>query len=397
MSQVIIKPQTHLLFWGVASLLFLGLVWMFNDVLTPFVLGIAIAYLLNPTVNGLVKMKLPRLMAVTIILLSFFIFVLVAVILAAPPLAREAAALADSMPGYVDQLIEYAKPYLTKAQEQFGGNYIESTKTFLQSNSGKIVQITGDLAGGLASGGQAVVGFVATLVLTPLVAFMMMVEWPRIVSWINDLIPRKNEKVIAELLTEMNAKVAGFVRGQITVAFFLGVIYAIALSVAGLNYGFLIGIAAGFLSIIPMVGSTLGLLVSVVVAWFQMGAIEFVGIIAAIFIIGQIIEGNILTPKLVGDSVGLHPLWVLFALMAGANVLGILGMLLAVPVVAVVGVLLSFAIVQYKSSSLYETATPKKEQAAKPAHKKKALKKTAKKPVTKTAQKKKTTKKKTAQ
>ena len=300
MNTIATKPQMHFMFWGGASLLFFSFIWLFNDVLTPFVLGIAIAYLLNPIVNGLVKMKLPRLAAVAIILLSFFLFVLTIVILAAPPLAREAAALAESVPGYVDQLIEYATPYLTKAQEQFGGDYIASTKTFLQSNAGKIVQMTGGLAGGLANGGQAVIGFLTTLVLTPLVAFMLMIEWPHIVKWVNDLIPRKNEKVISGLLTKMNAKVAGFVRGQITVAFFLGVIYAIALSVAGLDYGFLIGIAAGFLSIIPMVGSTLGLLVSVVVAWFQMGTIEFVGIIAAIFVVGQLVEGNILTPKLVG-------------------------------------------------------------------------------------------------
>lgn len=390
MSHTVAKPKMHLMFWGGATLLFLGFIWIFNDVLTPFVLGIAIAYLLNPIVNGLVKVKLPRLVAVSIILLSFFLFVFVVVIFAAPPLAREATALAESIPDYVDQLIEYATPYLTKVQEQFGGDYIVSTKTFLQSNAGKIIQITGGLAGGLANGGQAVVGFLTTLVLTPLVAFMLMIEWPHITKWINDLIPRKNEKVVTNLLTEMNAKVAGFVRGQITVAFFLGVIYAIALSVAGLNYGFLIGIAAGFLSIIPMVGSTLGLLVSVVVAWFQMGTFEFVGVIAAIFVVGQIIEGNILTPKLVGDSVGLHALWVLFALMAGGSVLGILGMLLAVPVAAVVGVLLGFAIAQYKGSSLYAVAPLKKTAVKKTPVKKKAVKKAVKKTA------KKVTKKKTA-
>ncbi|MAZ76078.1 MAG: AI-2E family transporter [Micavibrio sp.] len=386
MNQQMTRPQMHLLFWGATALLFLSFVWIFKGVLTPFVLGIAIAYLLNPVVNALVKIKLPRLIAVSIILLSFFMFVLAVTILAAPPLAREAAALAESIPGYVDQLVEYATPYLTKAQEQFGGDYIEKTKALLQSNAGKIIQITAGLASGLANGGQAVVGFFATLFLTPLVAFMLMIEWPRIVSWVNDLIPRKNEKIVTGLLADMNAKVAGFVRGQITVAFFLGAIYAIALSIAGLNYGFLIGIAAGFLSIIPMVGSTLGLLVSVVVAWFQMGTIEFVGIVAAIFVVGQIVEGNILTPKLVGDSVGLHALWVLFALMAGASVLGILGMLLAVPVAAVIGVLLSFAILQYKNSSLYAVAAPKKMPT-----KKKAIKKVAKKTIKKSI-KKKTTK-----
>jgi len=387
------KPQAHAVFWSVAALLVFGFVWLFKSVLTPFILGLAIAYLLNPVVGFFTKMKMPRMAAVLIILLSFFIFVMAAIVFAAPPLAREASALAESIPGYVDKLLELANPYLVMAQERFGGNYTDNIQGFLKDNVGKIVSVTGGVAGGLASGGQAVVGFFTTLILTPLVAFFMMQEWPRITKWMDDLIPRRHEKTIKSLLGDMNHKVSGFVRGQITVAFFLGVIYAIALTIAGLNYGFLIGIGAGVLSIIPLVGSTVGLLVSVVVAWFQMGEISYVFIIAAIFFVGQIVEGNILTPKLVGDSVGLHPLWVLFALMAGGSLLGITGMLLAVPLAAIVGVLLGFAISEYKQSDIYKHRTPPGEKAvvkksAKKAAKKKAAKKTAKKSVKKAVSKK---------
>lgn len=368
------KTQTHLIFWSASALLFIGFVWLFKGVLTPFVLGIAIAYLLNPVVGALTKLKIPRLAAVIIILLSFLVFVVGVITLAAPPLAREAATLAESFPAYIDRLIELLNPYFIMAQERFGGDYVENIQGFLKDNVGKIVQITGGVAGGLTNGGQAVIGFFTTMLLTPLVAFFMMQEWPNILKWANDLIPRKNEKTIKGLVQQMDFKVAGFVRGQITVAFFLGVIYAIALTIAGLNYGFLIGIGAGFLSIIPLVGSTLGLLVSVVVAWFQMGELSYVAIIAAIFFVGQIVEGNILTPKLVGDSVGLHPLWVLFALLAGGSLFGLVGMLLGVPVAAVIGVLLSFSITEYKNSALY---------ASKPPAKKKAAKKSAKKTTTK--------------
>ena len=166
--------------------------------------------------------------------------------------------------------------------------------------------------------------------------------------------PRHSEGVIMGLLKQIDQKLSGFVRGQITVAVFLGVSYAIALSIAGLKYGILIGLTSGLLSVIPMVGSAIGLVVSVGVAWFQTGEISFVVIIAAIFIVGQLIEGNFLTPKLVGESVGMHPLWVFFALLAGGSLLGILGMFLAVPVAAVVGVLLSFALKKYKSSAYYK-------------------------------------------
>ncbi|NQZ14416.1 MAG: AI-2E family transporter [Alphaproteobacteria bacterium] len=381
----ITKPQAHLMFWGATALLFFGFVWIFKGVLTPFVLGIAIAYLLEPVVGILIKLKLPRIAAVLLILLSFFIFVAGVLAFAGPPLAREAAGLAESIPGYVDQFVEFLTPYLTSAQEKFGGDYVENLKTFLQSNAGKVIQVTGGVASGLASGGQAVVGFLTTVLLTPLVAFFMMQEWPRVTAWINDLIPREKERMIKDLLSQMNAKVSGFVRGQITVAFFLAVINAEAHTIADLNYGFLIGISAGVLSIIPMVGSFFGLFVSLIVAWFQAGELSYVGIIAAIFVAGQIIEGNILSPKIIGDSVGLHPLWIIFALMAGGSLFGILGMLLAVPVAAVIGVLVSFAILQYKASPLYKKSPPK----AKPIKKsvKKKVKKAAKKAVKKSTKK----------
>jgi predicted PurR-regulated permease PerM len=182
-----------------------------------------------------------------------------------------------------------------------------------------------------------------------------------------------------KLLKEIDQKLSGFVRGQISVAVMLGIGYALALSIAGLKYGFLIGLGAGFLSVIPMVGSAVGLVVSVAVAWFQSGDMIFVLIIAGIFIAGQIIEGNFLTPKLVGDSVGLHPLWVFFALLAGGSLLGILGMFLAVPLAAVIGVLLSYAIYRYKQSPYYKDPDiapkinkPKAKAAKKTVKKKKA-------------------------
>lgn len=175
------------------------------------------------------------------------------------------------------------------------------------------------------------------------------------------------------LMKQIDEKLSGFVRGQITVAVVLGVAYAVMLTLAGLKYGFLIGLMSGLLSVIPMVGSAVGLVVSVAVAWFQAGEPTFVLLIAGIFIGGQVIEGNFLTPKLVGDSVGLHPLWVFFALLAGGSLLGILGMFLAVPVAAVIGVLLAFVLQKYKQSAYYQEAVvespPEKKKAAKSSKK----------------------------
>lgn len=364
-------------FWAATFLLLIGFVWLFKSVLTPFVVGFAIAYLLDPIVEKLVKLKIPRIVVTILILLLFLVFVVLTLVLVVPPLVREASALADNIPTYIDNLSQLVTPYLAMIEERLGGDYVQSVQNFLKENVGNIAKISGDIAGTLAQGGQAIANFLTILVLTPLVAFFTLMEWPRITKWIEDLIPRNNAKTIKGLLQEINQKVSGFVRGQITVAFILGVVYAVALSVADLNYGVLIGLMSGFLSIIPLVGSTFGLVASVAVAWFQSGGEwSFVLIIAGIFVAGQIIEGNILTPKLLGDSVGLHPLWILFALMAGGSLFGILGMMLAVPLAAVFGVLFSFAILQYKSSPLYKRP-----------EKKKIVKKTAKKLAKKTKKK----------
>ena len=357
-----IPVKTQMIFWGFASVLLITFIWLFKGVLTPFVLGIAIAYLLNPLVKRFSTRGLKRATVSAIIITLFFLIVTAIIIVVAPIVAKESAELIEALPGYLDNLFKLIQPYIAWVQQSLGDGYMTDAKTFLKDNISKVLSVSGGIAGGIAAGGQAVVGMLTTIVLTPLVAFYMMSEWPAITKWVEDLIPRQNEKMIKDILTQIDKKLSGFVRGQLTVAFFLGIIYAVALTIADLNYGFLIGITAGFLSIIPMVGSTIGLLVSVAVAWFQAGELQYVLVIGAIFVAGQIIEGNILSPKLLGDSVGLHPLWILFALMAGGSLFGILGMLLAVPVAAVIGVLVSFAILQYKNSSLYKKPQKKKEK-----------------------------------
>ncbi len=351
--------------WLIATLIVLGFVWIFKSVLTPFVLGIVIAYLLNPLVKKFSTKGMKRTTSSALILFIFFIISTVVIALVAPILAKESADLIEAMPGYLDAGFKFVQPHTAWLQENLGENYIEDAKVFLKENISKILTVSGGIAGGIAKGGQALVGIATTIILAPLVAFYMMREWPTITKWVEDLIPRQDEKMIKDLLKQIDGKLSGFIRGQLTVAFLLGIIYAVALTVADLNYGFLIGISAGVLSIIPMVGSTLGLLVAVAVAWFQAGDLQYVLIIGTIFVVGQIVEGNILSPKLLGDSVGLHPLWILFALMAGGSLLGILGMLIAVPVAAVIGVLASFAILQYKKSPLYKKPLPKKTKASK--------------------------------
>lgn len=344
------------LFWLLAFAVFIGFVFMFKTILLPFVLGLAVAYLLNPLVHGLGRLKIARAPAALLILLGFFSAVFLFFALLTPVLYRQSLELAADMPGYIDGLWVMVEPLLVQIRDTLGISDGGDIKALLQDHAGTGVDVAKRILKSLAAGGQAVFDVIYVAIFTPIVAYFVMKEWDHITSWVEDLLPRDHKKTINTLLSQIDVKISGFVRGQISVALILGVAYAAALTVAGLKYGFLIGLSAGLLSIIPMVGSTIGLIVSVAVAWFQTGDITFVGIIAAIFFAGQLIEGNILSPKIVGDSVGLHPLWVFFALIAGGALFGILGMLLAVPVAAVAGVLLAFGIAQYKSSALYKGA-----------------------------------------
>ena len=377
--------RNHMLFWSLAFAGFLAFVYVFKAVLLPFVLGMAIAYLLNPIVNALGRAKISRRPAALFILVIFFTVVALAFTLIAPVLYRQGIQFAEDVPGYVDSLLTLVDPYSKQILALLGEENGTDLKALAASHAGTAADIIKHLVNGVAAGSQALFDLVSVFVLTPIVAYFTMKEWVHITNWVEDLLPRENKKTILDLLKQIDQKLSGFVRGQISVAVILAIVYAVALSVAGLKYGFLIGLVSGLLSIIPMVGSAIGLVVSVTVAWFQAYDLIYVAIIGGIFLAGQIIEGNILSPKIVGKSVGMHPLWVFFALLAGGSLFGILGMLLAVPVAAVAGVLLAFAITQYKGSPYYTGMKKPKpvRKKAKPHKKpKKAVKKkTSKKKV----------------
>lgn len=349
-----VSPASLALFWASSLLLLALFLWLFSDVLTPFVLGITIAYLLDPLVLRLEKFHIGRTTAAVLLLVTFFLGVSLLLLLLIPPLYRELSQLVDQAPGYLQALADRLQPYLDSVEQELqGGEFNQRVREAVGSNMGNAINLGSGLLSGLLSGGRAIISFLSLLVVTPLVAFFMMREWQRIMKKVDSLIPRQNYDQIRDLVVRIDRKIAGFVRGQLLVALSLGLIYAVALSLAGLDFSVLIGLGAGLLSVIPLFGSTVGLLASVTVAWFQSSEITYVALIGLIFLIGQLLEGNIITPKLLGGSVGMHPLWILFSIMAGASLFGILGMLIAVPVAAALGVLVSFAIKQYQGSSYY--------------------------------------------
>jgi predicted PurR-regulated permease PerM len=223
----------------------------------------------------------------------------------------------------------------------------------LQLQAGQVLKAGKGLLAGIMAGGMAVASFFAFLFLMPIVAFYMLVDWPKLTRKVTELLPKSRKDQIGDLLGQIDRTLAGFIRGQLTVCVVLGLFYGIGLTLIGLRFGFLIGLTAGFLTIMPYVGSTTGLVLSTAVAWFTTHDWGMVGEALLVFVIGQILEGNFLTPKLVGENVGLHPLWVIFALLAGGAVAGFVGMLVAVPVAAVIGVMVRFFLQEYKKSAYY--------------------------------------------
>lgn len=347
--------KDQILFWIATTAIFLGLVWIFSSILLPFVVGITVAYLLNPLLVRLGDHKVSRGLATVAILLTFLIVVVGLFVGLLPPVYQEVTQLGEAAPAYFDSVWGTIQPYVSAVEETVLDESSDtSLQTVLKDNMSGALSAGSELMTGLVNGGRALVGFTTFIIVSPLVAFFMMIEWESITQWVDDLLPRHSYDKVKTLLSRIDRKIAGFVRGQVLVAFSLGLLYAIALSVAGLEYGFLIGIVSGILSIIPLFGSTVGLLVGILVAWLQSSEPSFVAIVGGIFLAGQFLEGNFITPKLMGDSVGLHPLWILFALMAGGALFGLVGMVLAVPVAATAGVLMSFALEQYKESQYYK-------------------------------------------
>jgi predicted PurR-regulated permease PerM len=290
------------------------------------------------------------LLLVTIVVLAF----LWAILLVAPLVGSQLASFIDNVPGYIEKLQKLLsdRPWV---QEIFGGTF-GSDKSMSDLVSQGIGWISGFLKS-LWSGGRALVSLFSLLVVAPVVGFYFIYDWHRMVARVDGWVPRHQRDTVRQLAREVDAAISGFVRGQTAVCLILGSFYAIALTLAGLNFGLLIGLVSGVITFIPYVGSTTGLVLSLGVAVAQFWP-EWTSIVTVlgIFIVGQFIEGNILSPKLVGQSVGLHPVWVIFALLAFGYLFGFVGLLVAVPLAATIGVLARFGLKRYLASSLYTGA-----------------------------------------
>ncbi len=341
--------QTQMKYWGFATAGFLVLMWFLGDVILPFVLGGAIAYFLDPLADRLERLGTSRAVAVAIITLVALLIFVVMALMVIPTLINQTVNLVNLAP----QLFSDLQTFLTDRFPEI----VDESSTLRKSliSVGETIQSKGgQLLESVLSSAASVINIVVMLVIVPVVAFYLLYDWDRMVAEIDALLPRDHAPVIRHLAREIDATLASFIRGMGTVCLILGTFYAVALMLVGLQFGLVVGAIAGLVTFIPYLGALIGGALAIGLALFQFwGDWVSIGLVAGIFVIGQVMEGNVLTPKLVGSSVGLHPVWLIFALSVFGALFGFVGMLVAVPVAAALGVLARFAISQYKDSRLY--------------------------------------------
>lgn len=336
-------------YWGIAAIVFFAVLWGLGNVILPFLVGGAIAYFLDPVADRLERAGLSRTAATAVIsVAALLVFVLLALLII-PTLVRQLVQLVNAAPTILGNLQTFLTERFPHIMDE--NSVVRDTLAAI----GKTIQSRGgELASGLLSSAMSVINFVVFIIVVPVVAFYMLLDWDHMIARIDEALPLDYRGQIRQIGRDIDKVLAGFVRGQVSVCLILGTYYAVALMAAGLQFGLIVGAIAGLITFIPYVGALIGGGLAIGLALFQFwGEWVQIGIIAGIFAMGQFLEGNILTPRLVGKSVGLHPVWLLFALSAFGTLFGFVGMLVAVPVAAAIGVLARFAVGQYRNSRLY--------------------------------------------
>lgn len=350
------------LFWLSALALFFLLLHLLSGMLLPFILGIAIAYILAPLVVLLRRWSLPRGLAALAALLLFLFTLVAIIVLIVPVIQLQAAQLARSAPAVVEFARQQLQVLLDLAQQKLAPEDLAKVHDMVGSWTGSALTWVAGLAQRLLSSGLALANILSLLLITPLVAFFMLRDWDTIIARIDALLPRQYASTIREQLRLVNETMAGYLHGQALVSLIVGVYYAVALGLLGLDFAFILGVVVGILSFIPYVGEAFGLMLALGLGAVQFGSWPKIGIIAAIFAVGHLIGNDVLQPKLVGSRVHLHPVWVIFALLAFGALFGFVGVLIALPAAAVTGVLVRFAINGYLASPIYDPAQSKHER-----------------------------------
>lgn len=346
--------QRQVLIWAISLAVFIFFLWVFSSILLPFIAGLVLAYFLDPVADALERLGLSRLSAAVVIVIVSILIIALGLVIVAPMLTDQVVKFASDLPALIQSLMlrfnEVAPQWIKDALARSGAD-VQGSVTGV---AGKAAEWIIGFIKTVLSGGMALVNIISLMVITPIVAFYLLEDWDHIVAKVDSWVPRDHVETVRSLGREINTAMAGFIRGQGTVCLTLGIFYAVCLSFAGLKFGLAIGLFAGAMTFIPYAGALIGGILAIGVALVQFWP-DFwsIGVVVGIFAVGQFLEGNFLSPKLVGKSVGLHPVWLMFALFAFGYAFGFAGLLLAVPMAAAAGVLVRFGLRHYLASGLY--------------------------------------------
>jgi predicted PurR-regulated permease PerM len=340
---------TQIKYWGFATAFFLVLLWLMGKILLPFVLGAAIAYCLDPIADRLENTGLSRAKATAVITVVVILLFVAMTLLIAPTLVNQAVKLFEIMPSLTQSLSVWATERFPSLLDE--GSTLKSSINSL----GDILQERGgELLNTVVNSAASIIDIIMLFIIAPVVAVYMLLDWDRLITTVDGLLPRDHAPAIRNIMRDIDETLSGFIRGMGSVCLILGTYYAISLMLIGLQFGLIVGFVAGIMTFIPYLGPIIGGALAVGLALFQFwGDWVSIALVAAVFVIGQVVEGNFLTPKLVGSSVGLHPVWLIFSLSVFGSLFGFVGLLVAIPVAATIGVITRFALEQYRESQLY--------------------------------------------
>ena len=346
--------------WTAIALGALWLLWLLSPILTPFAVAALLGWLGDPLVDRLQLSGRSRNTAVILVFTLMALLLALVLIILVPLIESQLATLVESLPGYQQWFTAVAVPWVERrsGMQLAGWLDLDHMIELVRGNWERAGGVATTVIGYVSRSGFALIGMLTTVLLIPIITFFFLRDWDVIVGRVASMVPRDHIDTVSRLARESSEVLGGFLRGQFLVMVILGVMYGLGLWAVGLDLGILIGIIAGLLTFVPYLGPTSGVVLGVLAALMQYGDWKHVAGVLAVFGVGQIIESYWLTPKLVGDRIGLHPVAVIFAVLAGGQLFGFLGMLLALPMAAVVNVLLRYAHERYTASHLYAGEGP---------------------------------------
>ena len=353
-DQTSIRMTRQNLFWIIVFAVLAIFLFLVRSTLLPFGMAAAVAYFFDPLVRKLQLRGLPRWQSALIVLLAFVIIFAGVLFLVVPILEQQVEELISAVPGWIQGIKTDVLPRVDTYLDRFGLGDKSQLSESASSYASKALATFGTVLGGILTGGLAVLDLLSLLLVTPVVAFYLLRDWDRVVLEVDSCLPRRHITELRQVFHEIDRTLSGFIRGQALVCAIQATYYGVALTIAGLQFGALVGVLAGILTFIPYVGAVLGLGTALAIAVIQWHDLTHTLIILGVFVLGMALEGNVITPKLVGDRIGLHPVWIIFAVLAGGALFGFSGVLLAVPIAAVIGVLIRFGVAMYRASSLYD-------------------------------------------